>query len=322
MKLRTEIESIRLQSKIDHKSHIFTVGSCFAERIASRLSSAKIPTTSNPFGVMFNPISAISTIDRAYNCQQVKIEELNEGNEGFFHYDFHGSFSRPDKEEAIYEMNRAIDSSHLALKAADLVIITLGTAWVFTHCATDKIVANCHKQPSSTFSRRMLSVEEVANAICEIASNTLRDKRIILTISPIRHLADGLVGNSLSKATLRLAAQYATEPCRNIEYFPSYEILIDDLRDYRFYDEDMVHPTSLAVEYIWQRFKSATFTDEAIATTEKIDAIVAAAAHRPLHPESEAYRQFCRKQLQAIDALPEINFENEREKFAAVLQNL
>ncbi len=322
MKFRTEIESISLQTRIDHKSHIFAVGSCFADRIASRLSEVKISTTNNPFGVMFNPLSITSTIERADKCQLIDKEELMEGVNGYFHYDFHGSFSDSDKNRVYNKINRAIEEAHKALLRSDVVIITLGTSWVFTLGESDKVVANCHKQPSATFRRKMLSIETTAKALSNLAATTLHDKRIILTVSPIRHLADGLTANSLSKASLRLAAGLVAERCDNVEYFPAYEIMNDDLRDYRFYEDDMVHPSKVATDYIWEKFKSAVFTPQTQTIAERISAIVSAAAHRPLHPDSEAYRTFCRRQIEAIDGLSEIDCDNERKKFAAVLQNL
>jgi len=315
MKFRTEAEVAPLRTRIDYRSRILTVGSCFADNVAERLAAAKFRVTVNPFGPMFNPESVAAALHRAAECRTVTAEELHAGEAGFFHYDFHGSFTSPSAAAAMEAMNGAVRSAHRALAEADTAILTLGTAWVFRLAESGAAVANCHKQPAGTFRRELLPAEAVAGVLRDLAGGLLAGKRILLTVSPVRHLADGLDGNFLSKAVLRVAAAEAAAVCPNVEYFPAYEILCDDLRDYRFYADDMVHPSAQAVEYIWEKFAEALLSPEAREMSRRVAAVAAAAAHRPLHPGSRAHKEFCRRQIAEIDAMPDIDFSREREKF-------
>ncbi len=320
MKFRTEIEVNKVESKIDYASRIFTIGSCFAENIAGSLAAAKFRTTTNPMGVMFNPLSILDTLDRLHSARVVTEDDLSQSGGMHFSYDFHGSFSESDPMAALSRMNAAIESAHTALDNADWVIITLGTAWVYEVVATGKVAANCHKQPSATFRRRRLSVDEVVQALGEMVEKHLSGKNIILTISPVRHLGDGLQDNFLSKATLKIAVAQSVERYASVHYFPAYEILTDDLRDYRYYADDLVHPSTQAVEYVWERFAESYFAPHTIQIMEHVGQITAAAAHRPFDPRSYAYTAFCRKQLELITRLPQIDLSAEKEFFTQALQ--
>ena len=181
-------------------------------------------------------------------------------------------------------------------------------------------VANCHRRPAAEFSRRRLSVEEIVETFAKLIEGPLAGKQIILTISPVRHTGDTLAGNAVSKATLRLAAEQLTERFKCSAYFPAFEILTDDLRDYRFYADDLVHPAPQAVAYVWEKFAPAVLTDEALRLLPEAEAIVAAAAHRPRNPQGEAHRAFCRRQLERIAALPEMDFQSETAYFRRCLE--
>ena len=202
-----------------------------------------------------------------------------------------------------------------ALREADRVILTFGTAWVYELRSTGEIVANCHKQPAELFRRRRLTVEEIVARYDDLQAGPLAGKQVILTVSPVRHLGDGLPDNFLSKATLRLAIDEICRRHADSAYFPAYEILTDDLRDYRFYADDLVHPSQQAQQYIWELFTAATLTEEARRKLPQVEALTTAAGHRPLHPESDEYRRFCRKQLEIIESLPEIDLSREKEFF-------
>ena len=195
------------------------------------------------------------------------------------------------------------------------MILTFGTAWVYELRSTGEIVANCHRQPTALFRRRRLTVEEIVARYDDLQAGPLAGKQVILTVSPIRHLGDGLPDNFLSKATLRLAIDEICRRHADSTYFPAYEILTDDLRDYRFYADDLVHPSQQAQQYIWELFTAATLTEEARRKLPQVEAVTTAAGHRPLHPESDEYRRFCRKQLEIIESLPEIDLSREKEFF-------
>ena len=318
MKFRTEISFEPLAEGIDHSAKIFALGSCFAESISERLQRAKFSVTTNPFGVLFNPLSIASAIERLSDTRTFAVCDIREGKEGFFSFDAHSSLDGKTQTEAFANLNKALAQGSTALHDAEWVILTFGTAWVYEH--DGRVVANCHKQPAKEFERRRLSVAEIVERYKTLFEGVLRDKRVILTVSPVRHLGDGLQENSLSKAILRLAVEQLCEQFDNVHYFPSYEILIDDLRDYRYYAEDLAHPSKMAVEYVWGRFCEYALTDKARELLPKIEQIVSAAGHRPFNPESDAHRAFCRKMLAKAEEMHEIDFALEKEAFERYLR--
>lgn len=328
MLFQTTIEIKPFENKIDHSQPILSLGSCFADNIAKRLQRAKFSTTASPTGVLFNPESIAHTIERfaeaAHNPTAMPaMEELHESNGVWFNYDFHSSLSHTDADTALSQMRDAVMRGAEALASAEVVIITFGTAFAYRLNASGKVVANCHKQPQRLFTRQMLSVEEIVKRYNTILQNALAGKRVIFTLSPVRHLGDGLEQNSLSKATLRVAIAEIVTQNSNAEYFPSYEILIDELRDYRFYADDMAHPSSLAVDYVWERFGQAIFSNETLELNNRIERIIVATHHRPFNPESEAHRTFCQRMLSECESLltayPTIDLEKEKEYFKAYL---
>ncbi len=323
MEFLTHIDIAPFEKKIDHSCHIFSTGSCFAQNIASKLQDAKFQVAASPTGILFNPESIARSIDMLDSKHSITEDELRCANGVWFSYNFHSSFSATDKHLALEQMQQAIKRGAAALKQADTVIITFGTAWVYRLLDTGEVVANCHKQPHSLFSRERLSVVEITERWSKLLATTLKDKEVIFTISPIRHLSDGLELNSLSKSTLRVAIAELTSLHANAHYFPSFEIMNDELRDYRFYADDMVHPTFLAIDYIWQRFAQVAIEKESLDLIERVKKICQAAAHRPLNPDSESHRAFCRRQLDEIErfrlSYPMIDFSKEKEIFVAHL---
>lgn len=318
MKFRTEIEITPLDAKIGYENRVLTLGSCFAAHIAQRLTQARFHVTVNPSGILFNPLSVAAVIRSYASLTPITRNELEFDGEWWYHFGFHGDFSAPEADEALCRMNTARIAGAEALCMADRVILTFGTAWVYEH--NEEVVANCHRRPASEFVRRRLAVAEIVTTFSELISGPLAGKQIILTVSPVRHLGDGLAGNAASKATLRLAAEELAEKFANVCYFPAYEILTDDLRDYRFYADDLIHPAPQAIAYVWEKFSAAALSDKAQHLLPEIEAIIAAAAHRPRNPQGEAHRIFCRRQLERIAALPDIDFRAETEYFRRCIE--
>ena len=317
MKFRTEISLTPLAEGLDHSAKIFALGSCFAENISERLAKAKFSVTTNPFGVLFNPFSIANAIERLDNARSFAVCDIEAGREYYFSYDAHSSLNGKTHTEVFANLNRAVAQGSKALQDADWVILTFGTAWIYER--EGRVVANCHKQPASQFERRRLSVGEIVERYDRLLEGVLHDKKVVLTVSPVRHIGDGLQENSVSKATLRLAVEELVAKYENVYYFPSYEILIDDLRDYRYYADDLAHPSKMAVDYVWERFCESVLSDEARAKLPLVEQIVTAAEHRPFNPESEAHQSFCRKMLEKAKALPEIDFSLEVSEFERYL---
>lgn len=329
MQFRTTIELKPFDRRIDHSQTILSLGSCFASNVAERLSRAKFCVTSSPTGILFNPESIAATLDRfdavarGDNGALPAAEDLAYGNERWFSYDFHSDFSATDATDALAAMQEAVRHGAQALKDAQVVIITFGTAFVFRNKQSGDVVANCHKQPQALFQREMMSAEQIATRYISLMQGPFAGKQVIFTVSPVRHLADGLEQNSLSKATLRVAVDLIQKACPNAYYFPSYEIVMDELRDYRFYADDMTHPSRMAIDYIWERFGEVAFSDKTKALNERIERIVKASEHRPFNRNGQEYKAFCRTQREKISQLesehPSVCMAKEKEFFDTYL---
>ena len=318
MKFRTEIEPAPRSVRIGYDNRILTLGSCFAAHIAGRLAAAKFHVIENPSGILFNPLSIAAAIRSYALPAPVFREELGFDGEVWYHFGFHGDFSAPTADEALRRMNAARQAGAAALRTADRMILTFGTAWVYER--EGQIVANCHRRPAAEFTRRRLDVEEIVETIAALLEGPLAGKQILLTVSPVRHLGDGLEGNAVSKAALRLAVEELKQSFRCVDYFPAFEILTDDLRDYRFYAGDLVHPAPQAIAYVWEKFVQTALDDRARQLLPEVEAIVAAAAHRPRNPHGEAHRAFCRRQLERIEAIPEVDFQRESTLFRQCIE--
>lgn len=265
MKLQTIVDIKPSEWKIGYEDKILLLGSCFSDEIGAQMQQRYMQVTCNPFGTLYNPLSIAQAINlQIFNSSNCKLPLVE--HDGLWHsMAHHGSFSRPTKEEAEEAVNESIVAMQKALNEATVVIVTLGTAWVYE--MNGDVVGNCHKLPEKLFTRRRLSVEEIVAAWRPILEQ-YKDKHWIFTVSPIRHIKDGLHENQLSKATLLMAVEELgntenrVQNTERITYFPSYEILLDELRDYRFYADDLVHPSSLAVSYIWERFVDTFCTNQ------------------------------------------------------------
>lgn len=320
MKFRTEIESYPLKTKIDYTTNIFAVGSCFAQNMTEKMFQAKLRATFSPTGILFNPLSIAQALNQFAQCSAADTSRLVMRGSEWVSLDCHSEISGSSKDEAKERVCRAIAEGNKALRSAEVVIITFGTAWVYEHIATAKVVANCHKLPQAQFNRRRVTVSEICKSFKPLLEDILSDKKVIFTLSPVRHTADTLAENSLSKAILRVAIAELCALYPNAEYFPAFEIVTDDLRDYRFYADDLVHPSKQAIEYIWERFTRASFSEEALKLMPRIERITAAAAHRPFNPESEEYNNFCKKYLAEIESLPDVDFSQESAIFQRIVR--
>uniref|UniRef100_UPI0040579048 GSCFA domain-containing protein n=1 Tax=Alistipes sp. TaxID=1872444 RepID=UPI0040579048 len=317
MKLRTEFPIRKLTCEIDYNSRIVSLGSCFAESISGRLKADKFSVVINPIGVMFNPLSIARTIVRFAENRPLEERELryDEKRGLWFHYDLHGSFSAPQKELLLERSNLAIEAGHRALKEADTLILTFGTAFAYRLIENQTIVANCHKQPQGLFQREMLSVEKIVSTYKSLINHELKGKRILFTLSPIRHLREGAEENSLSKALLRVAIAGLKNEAEGIDYFPAWELMMDDLRDYRFYAEDLLHPSSTAVEYLWGRFREVALKSETQGLQEEVERLIRTLQHRPLHPQSPASQHLfeeLKRRIAELEARIGLRFEEEK----------
>ena len=290
MKLRTEINLKPSPRKIDQNQRFFLVGSCFVEEMAHRLEHIGIQTHCNPLGVLYNPLSIEHCLARVVERRGIAREGLLCKGDMWFSLATHGSFDSLDPEQVVEDVNRSIGAAHEALDKADCLIVTLGTAGVYERGG--EVVANCHKMPASEFTHRLLSLEEIVGSLERIVA-LAAGRRLIFTISPVRYVGYGLENNAVSKALLRLAVESVVAAHESVEYFPAYEIFLDDLRDYRYYGDDMVHPSKAGVDYVWECFAERYLSREAVADGELFARLADGRNHRPLHPESREYATFC-----------------------------
>ncbi|MEQ8477747.1 GSCFA domain-containing protein [Fulvivirga sp.] len=314
---RTELHIEPSANKIGLHSPILTIGSCFSDNIASKLSDNKIEVLANPFGTVYNPISIFKLLGNACKKEHPKTSEVVENDGLFAHYDFHSSFSKLNEAELTTAINKAVDDTHEFLKKTDYLIITFGTAFVYELDSTAEVVANCHKVPAKNFTKKLLTQKQVLEAFEEVYQRLMDlkpDLKIIITVSPVRHIKDTLALNSVSKSTLRLTCHTLENQYDNVAYFPSYELLMDDLRDYRFYKSDMLHPSAEAQDYIWSKFAPTYFDDQTQSFIKEWVKIKAAIDHRPFNPASEKHQQFIKATIEKIELLPqEISFSEELE---------
>ena len=296
MNFTTKIPITQNANPIDYNSKIVSFGSCFAENMGDKLCYYKFQTQVNPFGIIFNPFSIEKLIERVVLQRYFTKDDIFFFNERWHCYEVHSELSDADAEVVLSKLNRILSDTQKQLQQATHIIITYGTSWVYRHIETNGIVANCHKVPQKQFSKELLSIDSIQKSIQNTVSliATLNPKcNFIFTVSPVRHLKDGFVENQVSKAHL-IAAIYATTNTKQqtLNYFPSYEIMMDELRDYRFYADDMMHPSSMAIDYIWERFAATQIDASAITTMELVQTIQKGLAHRPFNPNSESHQKF------------------------------
>lgn len=315
---RTIVDIEESRRKIGYEDNILFIGSCFAENIGNKLQENKFNTLINPFGIIYNPVSVANTILSILDKKKFTEEDLIFNNlwHSFYH---HSKFSNEGKEDCLKNINISCIESSDFLKKTDFLVITFGTSWVYEYIKTGKIVSNCHKLPSKNFNRYRLSIDYIVELYIQLIEKIREQNpniKIIFTVSPVRHWKDGAHGNQLSKAVLQLAIDKLVQSFKNIWYFPSYEIVMDELRDYRFYDRDMIHISEEAVDYIWQRFIETFIDNKSQSLMGQVEKIKKALAHRPFSSESKTYHDFLENQMNKIMQIennnPYIDFNKEK----------
>ena len=309
MEFRTQIAIAKPLFDFSYKDRIMLFGSCFAENIGEKLYENNFITDINPFGTLYNPASVACALRMLFHPRELSASDLFEHNSLYHSFMYHGRFSSQKMEEALCNMNGRLLDAHDNLQETTRLVITLGTAFVYRLKSDGQVVSNCHKLPEKFFSREMLTVKDIVDEWDTLLLSVWEQKpnlKILLTISPIRHWKDGAHQNQLSKATLLLAADILQKRYPGqIGYFPSYEIMMDELRDYRFYADDMLHPSPLAIEYIWQTFVQHFLQDETKAILKDWQEIKKAINHKPFQPDSEAYRGFISQTLLKAEHIKE-----------------
>jgi len=316
VEFRTKIPVVsQTNNHIDYNSKVLLLGSCFAENIGEKLTYFKFQSTVNPFGILFHPKAIESCISNVINSKSYSNDDVFYHNERWHCFETHSKLSNPNKEELLADLNTNVKQTKAQIKSATHVIITLGTSWVYRYIESDTIVANCHKIPQKKFLKELLSVDEVVQslgAIVALVKLENPDVVIIFTVSPIRHARDGYVESNLSKSHLISGIHQVLDEKQNVSYFPSYEIMMDELRDYRYYAEDMLHPNQTAIHYIWERFKSGWISESIEQTLKLVDAIQKGLSHRPFNENSEQHILFLKslkeKQRALVKLCPHITF--------------
>jgi len=324
MSFFTEINIPEFPWKMDYSKSMMLLGSCFTENIGQKLFDLKFNVDMNPFGILYNPESIANSLKILLEKRIFTEKDLFNDQGLWISFYHHSRFSGIDRGETLRKINDRISSSHEFLKTADFIILTFGTAWVYELKSTGQIVSNCHKVPASEFKRFRLGVQEITETYHELLEMLWKfnpEVKIIFTVSPIRHWKDGAVENQHSKATLLLAIDqlirgFGDQVC---SYFPSYEIMMDELRDYRFYAEDMLHLSAVATDYIFDRFSNVMISKESKEIAKKILKLKKSMGHRPLNPKTNEYRDFIYLNLNQIEQLgsdfPSIDFTNEKKYF-------
>jgi hypothetical protein len=312
---RTVVSPGSSSHKMGISDRILTIGSCFADAIGTRLNSSRLKVLANPFGNLYNPQSIHKAIRYALYNELPPAHTFLERDGICFNYDFHSEVSSANQHSLAGKLKDITGTTHYHLAAAEWIIITYGTAWVYERKETGEVVANCHKIPSNHFTKSLLTQQEITDSFGKLYNELKQFNakiKIIVTVSPVRHIKDTLELNSVSKAVLRTACHEATGLFPDVSYFPSYEIMLDDLRDYRFYKADMIHPSDVAEDYIWEKFGESYFAPGLKTFLAQWKEIQQAINHRPFHASSHAHQTFLKETLKRLESLKEtINVEDE-----------
>lgn len=299
MQFTTQIPIPTAQYPIDYNSKILSMGSCFAENMGAKLAYFKFQNTTNPFGIIFNAVSIEKLIYRSVNKIEFTEIDVFFHNDSWHCFEVHSELSSANKSNFLLALNQLLEATHQKIREATHLIITYGTSWVYREKQSNKIVANCHKVPQKQFDKVLLSVEENQKAIQNTVAFIQQlnpNCNFIFTISPVRHIKDGFVENQRSKANLIASLHSAIDfQLSTYNYFPSYEIMMDELRDYRFYAEDMLHPNITAIRYIWSRFKENYISENVFLVMDEIDTIQKSLLHKPFNPNSISHLKFVAK---------------------------
>jgi hypothetical protein len=315
---RTPVTITPLKKRFDHNAVIFMAGSCFSENIFLKLKNYKFNVSSNPSGIIYNPVSISQCICRLIEKKWYTDDEL------FFHdglyrsFDHHTSFSGPDKCSALEKINNSFTSAQELLCRSNLVVITLGSSFVYELRDNQRIVANCHKLPDSKFTRRLLTIDEIVDSLKNAIDILLKINpaiHVVFTVSPVRHLRDNAHENCISKAYLIASINQLQNHYKQVSYFPSYEIMLDELRDYRFYCADMVHPSDVAIDFIWNRFCKFCFDNKTLDFVRIYQPVLASMNHRIQTNDTAKIAQFTDSVKRMLDVIkekfPDLHFETE-----------
>ena len=323
-KFQTIVDVPQFLWQTGYKKKNLFMGSCFTENVGAKMEALKYPVDINPFGILYNPLSVANGLQLLLEEKQLSADDLFEHNGLWHSFSHHGRFSNTEQNKALDDINTRIKSSATFLKQADFLFLTFGTAWIYRYKESGELVSNCHKIPAREFVRERLSVQQIVEVYRELLTKIWQinpDLKVVFTVSPIRHWKDGAVDNQRSKSTLILAVdqliqELGTEKCA---YFPSYEIVMDELRDYRFYAEDMLHISEVAIKYIWSRFEAALVGAESIEIGREVQKINNAVKHRPINKKSLEYSKFLFSFLNKLELLekrfPYLNLKLEKEYF-------
>jgi hypothetical protein len=302
---RTTFPISEAKHKILLHTPVLTLGSCFADVVGNQLKNNKLEVSANPFGTLFNPLSIFKLLSSTYIQADERLYAQNQ--EAWVHYDFHSQFSGNTKEELKDSINQKLSNIHSHLiPHTSYLILTFGTSFIYKLLQPQTYVANCHKMPKNLFEKDLLSVKDICKAFAILHKDLQAinpDLRIILTVSPVRHTKDGMAENQVSKSIIRAACHYLTADYENVEYFPAYEIMMDDLRDYRFYKPDMIHPNEVAEQYIFDKFSETYFDASLKEFIKKWQPIQKALDHRPFNEKLENHQQFLRKLLGDLEGI-------------------
>jgi len=323
MEFRRELNIKEYKEQIQLSDRVMLSGSCFTEHLGDRFSQFHFPVLQNPNGIIFNPVSISKSITSYISNRKYTRADIFFNQEWWTSWEHHTRFSHADPDQLLQLINGSQQEAHDFLKTAHWLIITLGSAFVY-QLENGEVVANCHKVPADKFRKKLMHPEDVLSTLDNMIHRLFmynQDLRIIFTISPVRHLRDGFIENNRSKAILIQTVHHLVEKFEGLYYFPAYELVIDDLRDYRFYAEDMVHPNYLATDYVWEKFCDAFITKSSREIMKEINLINAAKAHKPFQPESKAHKAFLQKNLVKVmdlqEKYPYIDFNEDLKYFTS-----
>lgn len=328
MRFRTELSIAESNHKINHTQNIMGIGSCFVDSIGERLESSKFKVLRNPFGTLFHPLAIENALARILSLTHYTKDEIFKHGELYFSWDHHSSFSQISIDKTLEKINSELELANQFIRNTDVFLMTFGTSWVYKIQGTDLYVANCHKVPSANFNKILLNDIQLKSAFRN-CFNFLLDinpnAKIITTISPVRHAKDGFVENNLSKSKLIGNLHEVQSIYDNVEYFPAYELMMDDLRDYRFYKNDLLHPNEMAIDYIWEKFSGTYFNQETEEKIKLAKKIKQSLAHRPLNTNTIAYKEFLHKtnrQIHTIENIfPEGSFIEEKTELKKLMNH-
>jgi len=309
---------------ISHADRLLLVGSCFTSNVGKQLEDLKFSVKHNPTGILFDPFSVVRHLRDALENKKYNTSDLALRDEVWHSYNHHTDFSSTDAEQTVGKINKAIAETSDFLKQADILFLTLGSAFYYRLAESNERVANCHRFPSQTFTKHLAKIEDIVYEFKQLIDDIRTQNpsiKIVFTVSPVRHIREGVVNNNRSKARLLEAVHQLCEVLENTYYFPAYELVIDVLRDYRFYDVDMVHPNYPATQFVFEQFRNTFFNAETLSLCERVKELVTAYRHKPNFPDTEAHRKFIAANLQKIITLepltPLVNWEMEKEYFSS-----